>query len=133
MQEMSNNLRKQFGDVISQAQLGNFSTSVDESTLHDENLKDLASNINTLLSNISYNVTNVREALAAISQGNISYEMNNECSGIFADLQSDINLTTSRLKDFYFDKSFITLQILNVLLMLLLMMHKIWIVVMKIF
>ena len=103
LQRMTDNLRQQFGYVIRQAQLGDFSASIDVSVFRDPNLKELAKNINHLMSNISDNLANIREALFEISHGNIAYEMHYECSGVFFDLQTDINSTTTCLKNFYFD------------------------------
>ncbi|MDW3225332.1 MAG: methyl-accepting chemotaxis protein [Paracoccaceae bacterium] len=89
-QEMMRNLGSSFGEVVSDAIAGKFSSRV-SSDFKDEILIELAQNINMLMEAVDDGLSQTGSLLARVAQGDLTERMEGDFQGAFADLQGNVN------------------------------------------
>jgi methyl-accepting chemotaxis protein len=97
-EEMMRKLGASFGDVVSAAIAGQFSSRID-ADFEDETLIDLAKNINLLLESVDTNLSHTRSVLTRIAEGDLSSYMEGDFQGDFAVLQDSVNGMIDSLKE----------------------------------
>ena len=79
-----------FGEVVSAAQLGRFSSRISVE-FDDATLVELAGNMNNLMETVDQGLSHTGEVLSRIAGGDLSRRMEGDFKGAFADLQTHVN------------------------------------------
>ena len=95
-QRMMAELRSAFGSVVSGAVAGDFSGRV-PAEFPDEELNELASGVNRLLETVKEGVGETGRVLERVANGDLQDRMQGAFNGAFAELQSNVNGTVTRL------------------------------------
>ncbi|MHA6729603.1 methyl-accepting chemotaxis protein [Devosia sp. A369] len=97
-QLMMSELQHAFGQVVDAAVAGDFSGRV-TSEFPDPELNNLASSVNTLVSNFNHGVTEIGSVLGALANTDLTRRMGGDYDGAFATLKSDVNAVADKLTD----------------------------------
>jgi len=84
--------------VVDTAQKGDFEVRVN-TRLADTDLKEFATQMNTLLAVVSEGIGKTSKTLNAYTTGDLNARVEGEFSGIFADLKRDVNATGGKLSE----------------------------------
>lgn len=93
---MLENLRKEIGDVVDAAVMGDLSKRV-EADFGDEGLNQLGQNINMLMSTIDRGISDTGEVLSHLAQADLSKRVHGDYHGAFARLRDDTNKVAEEL------------------------------------
>ncbi|MEL7117054.1 MAG: methyl-accepting chemotaxis protein, partial [Pseudomonadota bacterium] len=83
--------------VVEAALVGDFTKRADLDGASDQ-LRAMGAKVNELAASVDSSVSSCQEAVEKIAQGSLEVEMSGEYQGAFADLQSNINAMTKRLR-----------------------------------
>ncbi len=96
--QMMRELQGAFGAVVDAAVAGDFSQRV-ATQFPDAELNVLASSVNNLVSTVDRGVTEVGAVLGALANTDLTYRMQGEHQGAFAQLSADTNAVADRLSE----------------------------------
>lgn len=102
--EMMRQLGQSFGEVVNGALEGDFSRRIDI-TFEDDILNELSGNINHLMETVDTGLARTGEALARVSNGDLTHKMDGVFKGSFEELQSNVNQMIDALTDLISDIS----------------------------
>ncbi|NTF30753.1 methyl-accepting chemotaxis protein [Rhizobium skierniewicense] len=97
MRAKSDDLQAGMAEVVSAAAAGDFTRRITKD-YGDDNLNRFATNINALLVSVETGVTETGRVIESLAQGDLTQTMNGSFQGVFAELQSNVNETFSKLK-----------------------------------
>ncbi|XUY27013.1 methyl-accepting chemotaxis protein [Agrobacterium sp. rho-8.1] len=97
MRAKSDDLQAGMAEVVSAAAAGDFTSRITKD-YGDDNLNRFATNINALLVSVDTGVTETGRVIESLAQGDLTQTMNGSFHGVFAELQSNVNETFSKLK-----------------------------------
>ncbi len=89
-ERMIKQLGASFGQVVSAASAGDFSTRIEDS-FDDAVLGSLAVNMNTFMQEIETGLSRTNSVLAKVAEGDLTQKMEGRFQGAFLDLQSNVN------------------------------------------
>ena len=94
--EMLAELQTGFGAAVSAAVAGDFSQRV-ATEWPDPELVELAEGLNRLMASVQDSVAETGRVMERLAEGDLSQRLDGAFSGVFADLQRDVNATVERL------------------------------------
>ena len=95
---MMTELQAEFGAVVDAAIAGDLSVRAN-AKFADPELNALADGVNSLLDTVEAGVAETGRVLSCVAEGGLNERMQGEFSGAFAELQSNVNVTVSRLSE----------------------------------
>ena len=93
----SKDLQTSISGIVAAAAAGDFSKRIGK-TYDDADLQSFAESVNELVINVDLGVTEVRRVIAALSEADLTQEMNGSYQGAFAELQTNVNQTLATLR-----------------------------------
>jgi methyl-accepting chemotaxis protein len=93
----SKDLQSSISGIVAAAAAGDFSKRIAKS-YEDPDLQRVAEGVNELVVNVDRGITEVRRVIAALSEANLTQEMNGSYQGAFAELQTNVNQTLATLR-----------------------------------
>lgn len=93
----SKDLQSSISGIVAAAAAGDFSKRIAKS-YEDPDLQRFAEGVNELVVNVDRGITEVRRVIAALSEANLTQEMNGSYQGAFAELQTNVNQTLATLR-----------------------------------
>lgn len=93
----SKDLQSSISGIVAAAAAGDFSKRIAK-TYEDADLQTFAESVNELVINVDLGVTEVRRVIAALSEADLTQEMNGSYHGAFAELQTNVNQTLATLR-----------------------------------
>nr|WP_243256455.1 MULTISPECIES: methyl-accepting chemotaxis protein [Rhizobium] len=93
----SKDLQSSISGIVAAAAAGDFSKRIAK-TYEDADLQTFAESVNELVINVDLGVTEVRRVIAALSEADLTQEMNGSYQGAFAELQTNVNQTLATLR-----------------------------------
>ncbi|PCI05642.1 MAG: hypothetical protein COB78_03335 [Hyphomicrobiales bacterium] len=96
--KMMQDLGISFGQVVNAAVAGDFSGRV-ATDFADDELNQLASSVNTLVSTVDTGLTQTGEVLAALAKSDLTQRVNGDFKGAFAKLKDDTNHVADNFSD----------------------------------
>lgn len=96
--EAAEALQTALSSAASRAAEGDFSVKVSTANL-DERGQEVAQLINDLFEKLNTSMNDMRAVMRTVSQGDFTHKMEGSYSGLFADLQADVNSTVDQLTD----------------------------------
>lgn len=93
----SKDLQSSISGIVAAAAAGDFSKRIAK-TYDDADLQTFAESVNELVINVDLGVTEVRRVIAALSEADLTQEMNGSYQGAFAELQTNVNQTLATLR-----------------------------------
>jgi methyl-accepting chemotaxis protein len=95
---MMQDLQRAFGVVVDAAAAGDFSHRV-EAEFPDEELRALATGVNSLVQTVDRGLTETGAVLAALAEANLSRRVSGDYSGAFAELKDNTNAVAEKLAE----------------------------------
>ncbi|MUO81869.1 HAMP domain-containing protein [Agrobacterium vitis] len=97
LQQKNADLQSDIATVVSAAVAGNFTSRI---TKHYDNpdLDAFAHNVNTLVDSVDKGIAETRRVVSALSNGDLTEAMNGKYQGVFAELQTNVNDTMTKLR-----------------------------------
>ncbi|MGV1829225.1 methyl-accepting chemotaxis protein [Agrobacterium vitis] len=97
LQQKNADLQSDIATVVSAAVAGDFTTRI---TKHYDNpdLDAFAHNVNTLVDSVDKGIAETRRVVSALSNGDLTEAMSGKYQGVFAELQTNVNDTMTKLR-----------------------------------
>ncbi|VAW14225.1 Methyl-accepting chemotaxis protein I (serine chemoreceptor protein) [hydrothermal vent metagenome] len=96
--QMMKELQDEFGRVVGAAISGNFANRV-EARFADDELNQLAGQVNNLVETVERGLGETGEVLSALAEADLSQRIDGEYEGSFADLKNNTNAVAEKLSD----------------------------------
>ncbi len=96
--QMMKDLQQEFGRVVGAAISGNFTNRV-EASFADDELNQLAGQVNNLVETVERGLSETGKVLATLAEADLTQRVNGEYEGAFADLKNDTNAVAEKLSD----------------------------------
>ncbi|UJW73457.1 methyl-accepting chemotaxis protein [Rhizobium sp. SL42] len=93
----SKDLQSSISGIVAAAAAGDFSKRIAKS-YDDADLKRFADSVNELVESVDLGVTEVRRVIAALSDADLTHDMQGNFQGAFAELQTNVNQTMATLR-----------------------------------
>ncbi|EHS52782.1 methyl-accepting chemotaxis sensory transducer [Rhizobium sp. PDO1-076] len=93
----SKDLQSSISGIVAAAAAGDFSKRIAKS-YDDADLKRFADSVNELVESVDLGVTEVRRVIAALSEADLTHDMQGNFQGAFAELQTNVNQTMATLR-----------------------------------